>query len=243
MSKIKPAAPSNLQMLILWMISIVSFRSNFIRKKSIVIGEIIDFQDWVKENFQDSKLFFKREELWVKMIKNSTNNRRIIELGVAWGYTTQWFLKIGYPIKTKTLNSKSPSIKIDSFDLFTGLPEAWRNYPGNYFYNNGAPPEIDDERVTFHVGFVESTIKNLELAVLAKEELVVLFDLDLYQPTLESYKYLKPALKMGDLLYFDEAFDSDERKILKDHVLNDFVLTPIGHTALAICLRIEEARH
>jgi len=243
MSKFKSAAPNKLQMMIFWVVSSITFRSKWINKKITTVSEISDFQSWVKRNFQDSKLFLKREDLWLEMLKNSTNRKRIIELGVAWGYTTNWFLEVGFPLQKNSMNPGKPDVMIEAFDLFTGLPEAWRNHPENYFDNKGVPPKINDERVTFHVGFVEKTIRNLDLKTLINDELIVLFDLDLYQPSLESYNYLKPALKNGDFLYFDEAFDQDERRILNNSVLKDFLLKPIGHTALSICFRIEGIRN
>jgi hypothetical protein len=242
-AKYKSAAPKMLLMWALWFLSLITFRSNWVSKKIIVISEIANFQNWTKEHFPESKLFVNRESLWKEIVNTTSSNKRIIELGVAWGYTTNWFLKIGYPLRSKNQNTDLPKITIDAFDLFTGLPEAWRNHPENYFDNNGVPPVIDDERVTFHVGFVENTINNLDKNILMKEALIVLFDLDLYHPSLDSYLYLKPTLKVGDILYFDEAFDSDERKIIENQVLKDFLLKPVGHTALAICFTIEQVRN
>jgi len=240
MAKFRSAAPKVLLMQSLWLLSFITLKSDWVSKKVNVISEISNFQSWTKNNFSGSKLFLNRESLWKEIVNSSSRNKRIIELGVAWGYTTNWFLTVGYPLRKGNQNAQAPKISIDAFDLFTGLPEAWRNHPENYFHNNGVPPDIDDPRVNFHVGFVENTIKNLDKKTLMKEELIVLFDLDLYLPSLESYLYLKPILKVGDILYFDEAFDIDERRIIENHVLKDFVLKPVGHTALAICFAIEK---
>lgn len=228
--KYKSAAPNKLQVLILFIIARVTFRNRFVKRKLIAIGELANFQQWVIQNFPNSKLFYKREHLWSEIIDLGRSPKRIIELGVAWGYTTNWFLKM----------SETPpdTLKIDAFDLFTGLPEIWRNEPQNAFSNHGRQPAIDDKRVEFHTGDVAVTIKDLDIEVLKKSNLVVLFDLDLLAPSIASYLYLKPSLKVNDVLYFDEAFDFGERTVLNDYVLRDFSCKSLGHTAYAISLQI-----
>lgn len=239
MIRFEAASPKFIQKMILWMISGITSRNKFLARKLKVVGELTNFQLWVQENFPNSQLQYSREKLWLKLVKSISTQKRIIELGVAWGYTTNWFLKIGFPQNNVgSKNSEKPGITIDAFDLFTGLPRAWRNHPVNYFDNGGRPPIIEDERVTFHVGYVEEKITELDSELLKKEELIILFDLDLFEPSLVSYQYLKPSLKIGDILYFDEAFDVEERSIIEHHVLKDFDVKSIGHTPLAICLEI-----
>jgi hypothetical protein len=127
---------------------------------------------------------------------------------------------------------------MDSFDLFTGLPIEWRNHSKGFFSNGGVPPEIDDSRVNFHVGYVEEKIQVLDLKQLETIKKIILFDLDLHDPTLFCYNYLKGALRPGDILYFDEAFDEAEFSILKEKVCSDFIVKSLGHTALAIAIQV-----
>ena len=228
--KYKSAAPNKLQVLILFTIAHVTFKNRFINRKLIAISELAYFQKWVIQNFPNSKLFFKREQLWSEIIDLNESPKRIIELGVAWGYTTNWFLK-------KSGQTRD-SFKIDAFDLFTGLPEKWRNEPQNAFSNYGKAPEINDERVIFHIGNVAETIKVLNTKDLKNSSLLVLFDLDLLEPSLASYQYLKPNLKINDVLYFDEAFDLSEQTLINNYVLCDFNCVSLGHTAYAISLQI-----
>jgi hypothetical protein len=202
----------------------------FIKRKLIAIGELANYQQWVIQNFPNSKLFYKREQIWSEIINLNESPKKIIELGVAWGYTTNWFLKMS--------KKNRDTLKIDAFDLFTGLPEKWRNEPQNAFSNQGKLPAIDDSRVEFHTGDVAVTIKDLNTEVLKKNNLVVLFDLDLLEPSIASYLYLKPSLKINDVLYFDEAFDIGERTLINDYVLRDFICESLGHTAYAISLQI-----
>ena len=43
------------------------------------------------------------------------------------------------------------------------------------------------------------------------------------------------ALSPGDLAYFDESFDTDERKVIEHHVLKDFRLELIASTGVGMC--------
>ena len=228
--KYKSAAPNKIQVFILWMIARVTNKNQGINRKLIAIGELADFQQWVLQKFPNSKLFLKREQLWSQIINLNYSPVRIIELGVAWGYTTNWFLE--------AVKKKNVEVKIDSFDLFTGLPEKWRNEPLNAFSNLGNVPAINDKRVNFHVGNVSETIKVLNSKNLKSSNLLVLFDLDLLEPSLASYQYLKPSLKINDVLVFDEAFDVGERTLISDYLLRDFDCKSLGHTAYAVSLQI-----
>lgn len=129
-------------------------------------------------------------------------------------------------------------MRMDSSDLFTGLPTQWRTHSVGHFSNNGQPPIINDGRVTFHTGYVEEKIHNLSQNELEACSLVVLFDLDLYQPTLDAYSYLRRCMKAGDILYFDEAFDIDECAVIKNQVLEDFNVKLLGSTSMALALSI-----
>ncbi len=90
----------------------------------------------------------------------------------------------------------------------------------------------------FHVGDVRDKITDLNPLELEKSQLIVLFDLDLLAPSLAVWEELRTSLKAGDILYFDEAFDSDEREILREHVLVDFIVVSIGCTSLALDVKI-----
>jgi hypothetical protein len=238
------ASPSRIQNRIFFGLELVARKFPKISKKLIVVMEILKYQTWVIETFPDSTYHIKREELWEKIVESCQDEEiQIIELGVAWGYATNWFLSKGFPITAPTMSSKSELgknqiIKMDSFDLFTGLPNPWRNHKKGFFSNGGVPPEINDFRVNFHVGYVEEKIQVLDLDKLRNAKKIILFDLDLHNPTLYCYNYLKQSIITGDILYFDEAFDEAEFSILKEKVCLDFVVKSIGHTGLAIAIEV-----
>src|SRR5690242_10562554 len=67
------------------------------------------------------------------------------------------------------------------FDSFEGLPEDWRpDYDAGAFATGG-PPSIDDERVSFVVGWFEDTIAGFEMP--DHDQLIVNIDCDLYSST------------------------------------------------------------
>lgn len=96
-------------------------------------------------------------------------------------------------------------------------------------------PPITDTRVIWHVGDVEQELPKLEIVSGPK---IVLFDLDIYEPTLFAWKTLSPYLSSGDLLYFDEGFDEDERRVINENVRLDFELTVVGITHTAIAFKL-----
>ena len=122
--------------------------------------------------------------------------------------------------------------------MFTGLPRAWRDLPAGHFDADGKPPAIDDERVSWHIGDTHETLPRLGLAEHRDSQWLVLFDLDLYEPTLAAWNLLQPFLEPGDLLYFDEAIDSDERRVLNEQVLAETAVSPIGTTTNSLGLKV-----
>jgi hypothetical protein len=132
-------------------------------------------------------------------------------------------------------------VRWDGFDRFTGLPRAWRGLDEGAFDTGGRPPDIGDPRVTWHVGNVEDTLIDLTLDRSDGFRLVVLFDLDIFEPSLVAWDYLFGSLRPGDMLYFDEAFDLDERRLLNEYVLPTGGYEPIGATPTGLALQVRTA--
>lgn len=99
----------------------------------------------------------------------------------------------------------------------------------------GIPPAITDSRITWHVGDVEQESPNLEIVTGPK---IILFDLDIYEPTLFAWNMLCPYLSSGDLRYFDEGFDQDDRRVINENVHLDLELIVIGFTHTAIAYKM-----
>jgi hypothetical protein len=69
-------------------------------------------------------------------------------------------------------------------------------------------------------------------------QLVVLFDLDIFEPSLVAWQHLRGSLRAGDLLYFDEAFDADERRLLNEYVIPSGEYECVGATPTALGLQV-----
>jgi hypothetical protein len=70
-----------------------------------------------------------------------------------------------------------------------------------------------------HVGDIEDTITNFEVERGENQIYVMFFDFDLYEPSQIAWHRMKSSLKSGDILYFDEAYDNDERLLIINDVL------------------------
>ena len=205
----------------------VFFKSRFFRQKIINFGEIANFESWLNDEFDSSARYVKRENLWDLVIKNIHNQTTIrdlhcIEFGVAWGYLTKWWLS------RKTISIA----KWDGFDLFTGLPTKWRFHEEGTFDAGGKPPNICDDRIVWHIGNVKDTINELDLKTQHRK--IIFFDFDLFEPTLIAWNAIQDSLRIGDILYFDEAYAKDERQIITEYVLPNHNLKFIGATTTAI---------
>lgn len=218
---------------LVWLPQYVSLRlfrlSARLRRKVINAGEIANYASWLAEVFGKTYALPTREKLWELMAQRlSYGPSRGIEFGVAFGYGTDWWLK----------RLPRPDLRWDGFDRFTGLPRAWRDLDKGTFDTDGRTPAIDDQRVTWHVGDVEDRLKDLTLDRNETNQLVVLFDLDIFEPSLAAWEYLRGSLRPGDLLYFDEAFDADERRLLNEHILPVGKYECVGATSTALGLQV-----
>lgn len=179
----------------------------FFSEKFQLAGDVSNYSDWLRKEFNNPKRFYNRERLFNFLIKKHLQGETIVlEFGVAKGYLTEWFLARD---SNKSINAWH------GFDTFEGLPSAWRNYEIGAFSNQGEVPSINDERIVWHVGFAEIKIKSLDTQIFRNRRLLVIFDLDLAAPTKEILSYLYATIKPGDLIYFDEAFDIGERSYYK----------------------------
>jgi hypothetical protein len=112
------------------------------------MGVIADYILFIKRHFGNeifSKTFVRtREESWQKISQTIDARERVLflEFGVAWGYATKTMLDLfrenGFQVGTSRSHG---CVKHLGFDLFTGLPKFFRQYPEGYFAtNDGTPP-------------------------------------------------------------------------------------------------------
>jgi hypothetical protein len=202
-----------------YQISLMLLRqSSVIRRKVRTVGEISDFFDWQVEHFGRTGNSRSRKDLWGLMSTRMRETRgqwHVMEFGVAYGYATQWWLRH---------HDETLIAKWEGFDTFKGLPRSWRGLPQGVFNADGVTPEIEDPRVVWRVGLVEDVIPAVDPTEFREAaHRLIYFDFDIYEPSKIAWDWISLHLAPGDILYFDEAVDFDERKLLNESVL------PIGN--------------
>lgn len=120
-----------------------------------------------------------------------------LEFGVWEGESLRWWAE----------HLPQPGARLVGFDSFEGLPEKWKHdYEAGHFTVDGVP-NIDDERVSFEVGWFDDTLP--EFKVPEHDHLIVNVDADLYSSAVLVLDAMDSYLVPGALLYFDELNDRD----------------------------------
>lgn len=196
------------------------------------LGAISSFRAWSKAQ-GSHPIFLTRIKMWNAVVLPELEDIEdlcILEFGVAYGEASRWWLS----------RISSPSLKFFGFDLFTGLPRAWRNMPAHAFDAGGNTPSIDDSRVTWIKGDVSSTIQSFDIGQCTGRKFVI-FDLDIFEPSLTVWEALQAEFHPGDLIYLDEAFDMDERLLLTSYMLPTKRFDIIASSTQGIVLRCNAA--
>ena len=198
--------------------------------KSIL--ESADFRIWVKDQFNVAPTHRKKKSLLLKILNSNLDVEtfaQYIEFGVAYGETAEFIGK----------NAKG-NYSYSGFDTFEGLPEPWRRLKIGEFSNSGKLPTIGLENFTFHKGLIQETFQ--EIQFMEDSRKIILFDFDLFEPTLFAFLHCLPYLKKGDILYFDEAFDYGERLIIENYVLKNVTVKFFAATSLSLALVIVDTK-
>jgi hypothetical protein len=120
-----------------------------------------------------------------------------LEFGVFRGRSMRWW----------SHHLSQPGATLVGFDSFEGLPEDWRHDVKSGHFKTGGPPQIDDNRVSFQVGWFDETLPRF--IVPHHDQLIVNIDSDLYSSALTVLQWVEPYVRPGTLLYFDEFCDRD----------------------------------
>ena len=97
--------------------------------------------------------------------------------------------------------------RLVGFDSFEGLTEDWRPGLGTGHFATGEPPKIDDDRVSFEVGWFDDTLSKFEIP--EYDQLIINVDSDLYSSAVRVLTWAEPYLMEGTRIYFDEFPDRD----------------------------------
>jgi hypothetical protein len=133
----------------------------------------------------------------IRRIRGSTP--LYLEFGVYRGRTLRYW----------TSHLAAPGARFVGFDSFAGLPEDWQPNAQAGTFSVGTPPQIDDPRVSFVVGWYDETLPSYEPP--PHDQLIVNVDCDLYSSTRCVLDWLSPHLQAGTLVYFDDLFNRDHQ--------------------------------
>jgi predicted O-methyltransferase YrrM len=128
-----------------------------------------------------------------------------LEFGVGGGRSMRWWSQ----------NLSQPAAKLVGFDSFQGLPEDWSPWYRAGAFAVGTPPQIDDSRVSFQVGWFDETLPDFKAP--DHDQIILNVDCDLYSSAATVLRWAEPYLRPGTLIYFDEFPDRDhERKAFNE---------------------------
>jgi len=100
-----------------------------------------------------------------------------------------------------------PSVPVDGFDTFEGIPEAWGDEPAGTYTAAAELPQRVPSNVRFHVGLFSDTLPGYVASLPPPQSLPVKLinvDCDLYQGTVEILHYLSNRIGPGTVIIFDE---------------------------------------
>ena len=205
----------------------------FVQVRIWGIGDSLRHLDRQQKLNNDPKLLVsRREHIWDTIIskiqsvsalavindqpRESTSDPAMVtlEFGVAYGYSSRYFLE----------GVKSGSYIHFGFDSFRGLIRSFREFPKGAFSADGVHPNIDDPRVRWVVGDVLDTVSvsYLQQCVRGSVVAVYFFDLDLYEPTEHVLLQILQVARVGDIFYFDEPLDAEEYVIVNRLLSNQY---------------------
>ena len=211
--------------------------SRGLRRLFIDFGQLVDYMIWAKSISIDVKFFGTRKNLLRKVFESHDGEIcLVVELGVARGALTKWGLK----------TFVSPNYSWIGFDSFVGLPNDWVRNGQVYlsrgaFSTGGQVPKILDNRLSFVVGDVMATCKQIPelLSNRTDGKVLIIFDLDLFEPSLAAWKEISPHLHHGDLLYFDQAFDMEgERLLIDKYIMKEKNVELVGTSVIGCVIEI-----
>jgi len=182
------------------------------------------------ENQSAAKLFHSREHLWKSFGDTLGDSEWIgFEFGVASGDATRTFMKMPYSINCLQWNG---------FDTFLGLPDAWGDLPKGAFSTGGHPPLIKNSIVQWHIGLIQETCLKINSLDFLDKKFIVIFDFDLYSATKAAWDVISKFIKAGDIIYFDEAYEVDEAKIINEIIESNLKFEILGYTTMGIAYKV-----
>jgi len=144
--------------------------------------------------------FDKREALYDYVATSVKEPATYLEFGVFNGASLRYWTKL----------LTHPDSVLHGFDSFEGLPEAFVLSLGKGSFDlSGKMPNFDDLRVQLFKGWFSEILRPYLQEFRLHSNLIVHLDADLYSSTAFVLKELRPYVKQGTILVFDELSDRE----------------------------------
>lgn len=202
--------------------------------------EVLEYRYWLSKQLPEIKVLANKKHMLDFLIgemNRKPGKSYVFEFGVAFGETTEYLVK-----------NLSHDYAYHGFDTFTGLPRPWRALPKGAISAGGKIPNLRSKQIQFYKGLVSQTLNQKLLSDIFSQNrksgggsTLYIFDFDLYEPTLFAFKSIEPFVKIGDILYFDEVFDRDERLIVENYLLGDSRVKAIQASIFGLAFEIINA--
>ncbi len=155
-------------------------------------GPAAEYNDF----YNSSPDYHQRYNLYDFIFNNENLDKEFdyLEFGVAAGDAMKWWSE----------KNQHPETQFFGFDTFTGLPEQWLDKEKTTFSQEGIPPDWGDRRCTFYPGLFQDTLSGFLKNYHSTNRKIIHLDADLYSSTKYVLEEIRPFLKRGDLIIFDE---------------------------------------
>jgi hypothetical protein len=161
--------------------------------------------EFFKKHMEQASIFLKVEDIRnfsihraIKNLDNSSHNNFFLEFGVYSGGSINLFAKQLQPINEK----------IYGFDSFEGLKEDWLTHvflpKGSLSLNKKRPKVL--ENVHLIAGYIQETLEKFLNENKKKQIIFAHMDMDTYESTKFALIKIKPFLKKGSIILFDELY-------------------------------------
>lgn len=153
--------------------------------------------DFIEAHLSSAVVFDQREQLWEHALKIMPQTGMILEFGVFEGQSINFI--------ADWLRKRGDTRMAHGFDSFEGLEEDWSGeaLPAGYFDQKGKLPAVR-AGVRLHKGWIENTLPPF-LAEHSEDPVALIhLDTDTYSPAKCVLANLKPRLRPGSIIIFDE---------------------------------------
>lgn len=156
-----------------------------------------------------TRFFATRRETLRFACQSAQRPGPVVELGVRFG------------VSTRVLAAEVA--RVDAFDSFEGLPEAWQGKPRGAFSTAGEAPELP-ANVAIHRGWFAQTLPPYARALSTPLRLLHI-DSDLYSSASAGLSALGPYIETGTIVVFDqyignESWREDEHRAFQEAALH-----------------------